>query len=79
MSQTMDVSELDSKFSGRTISARTMLEMMTDKRVIEIIFDKMYNHPVIVVCVYCNACNAITNAICVQCGAPLGEAQRKAL
>ena len=43
----------------------------------EKIMNKMYNAPVIVVCNYCNSCNAITNANCVRCNGPLGEATRR--
>lgn len=41
----------------------------------EYMWNHMYTHSkkVIVSCEYCASHNAISNAVCVQCGAPMGE------
>jgi len=46
---------------------------LTIGSLVDSIWEKMYNRPVIVQCSYCNCHNAFSNVACVQCGAPMGE------
>lgn len=41
--------------------------------VVDQIWKKMYERPVIVRCSHCNSHNVITNPTCIQCGAPMGD------
>lgn len=45
----------------------------------EQLFAKMFEQSVVVVCTHCESCNAISNATCVRCGAPLGKATARKL
>ena len=40
---------------------------------VEKLWKKMYEKPVIVRCGHCNSHNIITNPTCIQCGAPMGD------
>jgi hypothetical protein len=37
------------------------------------LWKKMYERPVIVRCSHCNSHNVISNPTCIQCGAPMGD------
>ena len=39
-------------------------------------FVKMYEQEVVVICAFCEACNAISSSVCVKCGGPLGNARK---
>lgn len=46
---------------------------------IDELWNQMYINPrpVIIICAYCKAHNALTNPTCVQCGAPMGLGQER--
>jgi len=62
----------DGRIEQPTPQVNVDIEALANK-----IMKKMYDAPVIVVCNFCNSCNAITNSTCVRCNAPLGEATRR--
>lgn len=48
----------------------TVSDELVDK-----LWEKMYQQPVLVRCPHCDSANVITNPTCIQCGAPLGKAE----
>ncbi len=46
--------------------------IMNDE-VVQQLWQKMYQQPVIIRCSHCNSHNVISSATCIQCGAPLGD------
>jgi len=43
----------------------------------EMLWKRMFEQPAVVQCGHCKAHNAFTNPSCVQCGAPMGDAEYK--
>lgn len=55
------------------ITANNQPDLNMSEDLIDKLWKKMYERPVIVRCGSCNSHNVITNPTCVQCGAPMGD------
>ena len=57
-------------FRTKTFIGKPDFELTED--IVTRLWEKLYNRPAIVPCKHCASHNAVTNPVCVQCGAPMG-------